>query len=413
MFWKRLLYVLFVVIVAAGAGLAGALAGGVFIYRAFQQQARVYPTALVLPPQATQVQVNPTGVPAKPPATAVPGTAAPAAAQPTADADPLKIEVNSVDIETAITKTVEQIGPSVVTVVSNLPNQATAFGIISGGQASGSGVIIDAKGYILTNFHVVDGADSILIVLANGTQMPAALVGDDQFSDIAVLKVAGTLPAAAELGNSDALKPGETVIAIGSPLGDFKNTVTVGVISATGRTLDTGSGYLMEGLIQTDAAINHGNSGGPLVNLAGQVIGINTAILRSAGSSGDVVEGLGFAIPSNTAGVIAAQIVQNGHVARPYLGIRWQAIAPQDARMYRLPVQWGIYVSNVLANSPALSAGVQVGDIITHIDGVQLDDQHPYSNVLFTHAPGDTVTLTINRSGKTIQLPVKLAEGNS
>ncbi len=412
MFWKRLLYVLFVVIVAAGAGLAGALAGGVFIYRAFQQQARANPTAVVLP-QATQVQVKPTGITPMPLATAVPDTGTPAAARPTADADPLNIEVNSVDIETAITKTVEQIGPSVVTVISNLPNQATAFGIISGGQASGSGVIIDAKGYILTNFHVVDGADSILIVLANGSQMPATLVGSDQFSDIAVLKVDGTLPAAAELGNSDSLKPGETVIAIGSPLGDFKNTVTVGVISATGRTLDTGAGYLMEGLIQTDAAINHGNSGGPLVNLAGQVIGINTAILRNAGSSGDVVEGLGFAIPSNTAGVIASQIVQHGHVARPYLGIRWQAITPQDARMYRLPVQWGIYVSNVLAGSPALSAGVQVGDIITHIDGVQLDDQHPYSNVLFTHAPGDTVTLTINRSGATLQLPVKLAEGNS
>ncbi len=313
MFWKRLLYVLFVAIVAAGAGLAGALAGGVFIYRAFQQQAQANPTAIVIP-QATQVQLRPTEV------TAVPDSAKPAAAQPTADADPLNIEVNSVDIETAITKTVEQIGPSVVTVISNLPKQATAFGIISGGQASGSGVIIDAKGYILTNFHVVDGADSIQVVLASGTPMPATLVGGDQFSDMAVLKVDGTLPAAAELGNSDALKPGETVIAIGSPLGDFKNTVTVGVISATGRTLDTGAGYLMEGLIQTDAAINHGNSGGPLVNLAGQVIGINTAILRSAGSTGDVVEGLGFAIPSNTAGVIADQIVQHGHVAAPLPG---------------------------------------------------------------------------------------------
>jgi 2-alkenal reductase len=333
---------------------------------------------------------------------------------PTVDADPLKIEVNSVDIETTITKTVEQIGPSVVTVVSNLPTQSSPFGLISGGVASGSGVIIDAKaGYILTNFHVVDGADTIQIVLANGTQMPATLLGSDQFSDIAVLKVSGSLPAAAELGNSDALKPGETVIAIGSPLGDFKNTVTVGVISATGRTLDTGNGYLMEGLIQTDAAINHGNSGGPLVNLAGQVIGINTAILRSTGSTGDVVEGLGFAIPSNTAGVIAAQLVQNGHVARPYLGVRWQPITPQDASMYGLPVQWGIYVSSVQANSPALAAGVQVGDIITHIDGVELNDQHPYTNVLFTHAPGDTVTLTINRNGATLQIKVKLAEGNS
>jgi 2-alkenal reductase len=408
MFWKRLLYVLFVGIVAAGAGLAGAVVGGVSVYRAVRQQARLNPTAFV------QAQGNPTLVAVKPQATAAAAGGPGAGPTPTAaDAAPLNLEVNTVDVQTAVTQTVEKVGPSVVTVVSNLPNQASPFGIITGGQASGSGVIIDAKGYILTNFHVVDGAGSIQIVLANGAQMPATLLGDDQFSDIAVLKVDGALPAAAELGNSDGLKPGETVIAIGSPLGDFKNTVTVGVVSATGRTLDTGSGYLMEGLIQTDAAINQGNSGGPLVNLAGQVIGINTAILRSAGATGDVVEGLGFAIPSNTAGVIANQLVQNGHVARSYLGIRWQAITPQDARMYCLPVQWGIYVSNVLANGPALSAGVQVGDIITHIDGVQLDDQHPYSNVLFAHAPGDTVTLTINRSGKALQLPVKLAEGNS
>jgi 2-alkenal reductase len=300
-----------------------------------------------------------------------------------------------------------------VTVVSNLPTQSSPFGLISGGEASGSGVIISDKGYILTNQHVIDGADTIQIVLANGAQMAATLVGSDQFSDIALLKVDGTLPAAAEFGNSDALKPGETVIAIGSPLGDFKNTVTVGVVSATGRTLDTGNGYLMEGLIQTDAAINHGNSGGPLVDLAGQVIGINTAILRSSGGSDDVVEGLGFAIPANTVQVIAAQIIQSGHVARPYLGVRWQAITPQDASMYGLPVQWGIYVSRISAGSPAESAGVQVGDIITHIDGVELDDQHPYTNVLFSHAPGDTVTLTINRNGKTLQLQVKLAEGNS
>ncbi len=395
MFWKRLLYVLFVVIVAAGAGLAGALAGGVSVYRVMQQQAHLSPHAA-----APQAPVNPPVVVVTPPATAQ-------------AANPVKIVVNTVDVETAITQTVEKVGPSVVTVVSNLPNQTSPFGLVSGGEASGSGVIISDQGYILTNQHVIDGADTIQIVLANGAQMPATLVGSDQFSDIAVLKVAGALPAAAELGNSDALKPGETVIAIGSPLGDFKNTVTVGVVSATGRTLDTGNGYLMEGLIQTDAAINHGNSGGPLVDLAGQVIGINTAILRSSGGSDDVVEGLGFAIPANTVQVIAAQIIQSGHVARPYLGVRWQPITPQDASMYGLPVQWGIYVSRVLSGSPAESAGVKEGDIITHIDGVELDDQHPYTNVLFTHAPGDTVTLTINRNGQTLQLKVKLAEGNS
>ena len=142
----------------------------------------------------------------------------------------------------------------------------------------------------------------------------------------------------ATLGNSDVLNPGETVIAIGSPLGDFKNTVTVGVVSATGRSIDTGNGYTIDGLIQTDAAINQGNSGGPLVNLAGEVIAINTLIVRNSGS-GTVAEGLGFAIPINTAQAVADQIIQNGYISRPYMGINFQPITPDIANAYNLPVQ--------------------------------------------------------------------------
>ena len=177
------------------------------------------------------------------------------------------------------------------------------------------------------------------------------IVGTDLYSDIAVLKTDGKVPAVARLGNSDVLKPGESVIAIGSPLGNFKNTVTVGVVSATGRSIDTGNGYQIEDLIQTDAAINHGNSGGPLVNLAGEVIGINTLIVRNTGS-GDVAEGLGFAIPVNTAQAVAQQIIQKGYFARPYMGISFQPINPDIAARYNLPAQWGVYITKVADEQP-------------------------------------------------------------
>ena len=389
MSWKRLVYVLFILLVAGISGMSGVLAGTIA-------------TVSVLRSKPAAVQSNqPVQIP-------LPSKPEGSLATPSAS-----LTISTADIETSVTKAVEMVGKSVVTIVSTIPGQQTPFGDTGLQQSSGSGVIISEDGTILTNNHVVEGASEITVILSDGTSLKASVIGTDQYSDVAVIKAQGVMPAKAVLGNSDRLKPGETVIAIGSPLGEFKNTVTVGVISATGRTIDLGQGYQIEGMLQTDAAINHGNSGGPLVNLAGQVVGINTLIVRTSGTSGDVAEGLGFAIPSNTVQAIAAQILAKGSIVRPNLGIRWQPITPQDARMYRLPVQWGIYVSNVLANSSALSAGVQVGDIITHIDGVQLDDQHPYSNVLFTHAPGDTVTLTINRSGKTIQLPVKLAEGNS
>ncbi len=187
-----------------------------------------------------------------------------------------------------------------VTVVGTIPGQMTFFGPTGDQTVSGSGFFISSEGYILTNNHVVEGADEVSIVLSDGSQQQAQIVGADPYADLAVLKTNVLPPAVAGLGNSDALKPGESVIAIGSPLGDFKNTVTVGVVSATGRSIETGQGYLIEGLIQTDAAINQGNSGGPLVNLAGQVIGINTLVVRSS-ESGAVAEGLGFAIPINAA----------------------------------------------------------------------------------------------------------------
>ena len=246
------------------------------------------------------------------------------------------------------------------------------------------------------------------MILADGTTLPAALVGVDNYADLAVLKTDEALPAEIEWGNSDALNAGEAVIAIGSPLGSFMNTVTVGVVSATGRSIETNLGYLMEDLIQTDAAINSGNSGGPLINLAGQMIGINTLVVRNSGGTGAIAEGLGFAIPSNSARAIAEQIIAQGYVSRPYLGIRWQWINPQLAKRYGLPVEYGVYLSEIGVDSPAAQSGLRRGDIIISIEGQPLDSDHPYINTLFKHQPGDEVTLGVVRGRGTLEVEVVL-----
>jgi 2-alkenal reductase len=295
--------------------------------------------------------------------------------------------------------------------VGTIPGQTTFFGQTSDQTVSGSGFFISDQGYIVTNNHVVEGTQSVKIVLSNGSEEKATIVGTDQYNDIAVLKAQGHVPAVATLGNSDALRPGESVIAIGSPLGDFKNTVTVGVVSATGRSIDTGQGYQIEGLIQTDAAINQGNSGGPLVDLAGQVIGVNTLIVRGSGG-GAVAEGLGFAIPVDTAQVVATQIINKGYFSHPYLGIAYQPIAPDVANAYSLPVQWGVYITHVAPGSPAATAGLQQGDIISRVGDVTLDATHSYLNTLYTYTAGDKVTLSVIRNGQTLPLEVTLGEAS-
>jgi serine protease Do len=384
---RKLLYIILVIVVGAGAGLMGALGGGLVVYQSMQNQ-------LASSNSLQNPETN---------------TAQPTAVNNSIKTDSVEqLQVNTVNIETDITQAVAKVGPAVVTVISQIQSRRSFFGQSLSNTSSGSGLIISADGYVLTNNHVVEGGQSYTVTLANGTNLPAKLVGTDQFTDLAVLKIEGKLPAVATFGNSDVLKPGESVIAIGSPLGDFKNTVTAGVVSATGRTLDSGNGYLMEGMIQTDAAINQGNSGGPLVNLAGQLIGINTLIVRGGQGASTVVEGLGFSIPANTAQVIAAQLIKNGEVARPYLGVQYQPIDPQLAQMYGLPAQWGAYVTSVIAGSPADKAGIQQDDIITQIDNTSLDDQHPYYNVLYSYTPGQTIKVTLIRGTETMHFTVTL-----
>jgi serine protease Do len=320
------------------------------------------------------------------------------------------ITVSSTDISTMIIDVVEKIGPSVVTVVGTIPGQQTFFGFSGDEQISGSGFIITKNGFIVTNNHVVEGVNQINVVLSDGTTIPAKIISTDMFADIAVLKIEGQMPGVAILGDSELLKPGESVIAIGSPLGDFRNSVTAGVVSATGRTMDTGNGYEMENLIQTDAAINSGNSGGPLVDLAGEVIGINTLVVRSSGTGSAIAEGLGFAIPSNTAKVIIEQIIQKGYFARPYMGVQVQEINPSIAQRYNLPAQWGAYIVKLSNNSPASNAGLKVGDIIARIGKITLDEKTQFANALFSYQPGDIVEVEFIRGNKHVTLNMQLTE---
>jgi serine protease Do len=385
MSWKRVLYALFVVVVAGASALAGVVAGGIAVYQAVRQ-GQSAGMATSLQPAVPTLERN--------------------------NNSQQNLVFDTTEIQTAITQAVQNVGPTVVTVAGIIPGQMTFFGQTGDQTVSGSGVFISEDGYILTNYHVVEDTSQLWVILSDGSQIEANIVGSDLYADLAILKSDGEVPAVATLGNSDVLTPGETVIAIGSPLGDFKNSVTVGVVSATGRSIDTGQGYQIEGLIQTDAAINQGNSGGPLVNLAGEVIGINTLVVRNS-QSGTVAEGLGFALPINTAKAVAEQIIQKGYFSRPYLGIQWQAVNPYVARRYNLPVEWGIYLTEVVPDSPAYAAGLEQGDIITQIGEIAIDETHSFIDALFEYQPGDQVSVCFERGNQIIEVEVTLGETNS
>jgi 2-alkenal reductase len=304
-------------------------------------------------------------------------------------------------------------GPSVVTIINQQAPTQDIFGqTVPGAQDEGSGFVVDSKGDIVTNNHVVAGEQTLSVVFSDGRKVPAQLVRADQYNDLAVIRVhTSGLPAPLQWGDSAALQPGDPVLAIGSALGEFRNTVTSGVVSATGRTIQESAQVSIHGMIQTDAAINQGNSGGPLLNDRGQVIGINTAVNR--GSTTDtlfgvgqsvVAEGLGFAIPSNTARNVAQRLMLNKPTAA--LGIRYVEVSQQLSTYYNLPV--GAYIQSVLPGSAAGKAGLQPRDIITKINGQAVTDQSTLDQTVASKAPGQTVTLTVWRNGKTFTRTVKL-----
>lgn len=297
---------------------------------------------------------------------------------------------------------VQAVGASVVTVV----NQQRFQGFDSVQPVgSGTGFIIDANGHVVTNWHVVDGGADFLVILANGERRPAAVVGSDPISDLAVVRFEGDVPAVATFGDSDSLLVGQRVLAIGSPLGTYTNTVTEGIISALGRDLSQ-SNY--NNLIQHDAAINPGNSGGPLFDMAGRVIGVNT--LGVSDNNGQSIQGLFFALPGNHVQMIASRLISEGRVIYPFFGITYQTINWQNAAQANLPVDTGVYISQITAGGPAEAAGLQPGDIVRAIEGVAIDQTNAFAEVLFMHQPGDRVRVDVLRGGETFTVELVLAE---
>ena len=273
-------------------------------------------------------------------------------------------------------------------------------------RGSGSGVIVSADGYILTNSHVISGVDEITVVMADGEQYDAEVVGSDPQSDVAVIKVdAKDLPAA-KLGDSDAIEVGEWVLAVGNPF-ELQNTVTAGIISARGRSgISPMSTSSYEDFIQTDAAINPGNSGGPLVNLDGEVIGINTAIATRTG--GNI--GIGFAIPINMAKQIMEQLIDTGKVTRGWLGVIIQNITPELKDEFGLKTTEGALVGDVDKDGPAKKAGVRRGDVIVEYRGEKVKDINQLRNLVAATEVGTMAEVKVNRDGKLKTLRVKIGE---
>ncbi len=275
-------------------------------------------------------------------------------------------------------------------------------------RGSGSGFIINSNGQILTNSHVVDGADSVTVTLKDGRTINGKVKGEDQVTDVAVIQIdTNNLPTVA-LGNSETLQPGEAVIAIGNPLG-LNNTVTSGILSATGRSSsDIGATDKRVDYIQTDAAINPGNSGGPLLNARGEVIGMNTAIIKGA-------QGLGFAIPINTAQRIAQELISKGRVDHPYLGIQMVTLTPEirDRVQTKLGVNLatdkGVLLIDVVSRSPAATAGLKAGDIIQSISSQPVNKIEDVQKLVERSKIGIPLTLQVQRSGQSIQIAVSPA----
>jgi S1-C subfamily serine protease len=284
----------------------------------------------------------------------------------------------------------------------------------------GSGFVIDKSGYIVTNYHVIEGASTIKVSFSNNESLTARVVGRDPSTDIAVLKIDADSRALTPLalGNSDGVRVGDEVVAIGNPLG-YERTVTAGIVSAVGREIQAPNQYLIDQVIQTDAAINQGNSGGPLINASGRVIGVNTQI--ATGNGGNV--GLGFAVPINTVRDVVSEIIDRGRVEHAELGIRARALTPEIAQLFRFPVRTGLLVAEVFPDTGAARAGVRGGtqsvtvdgdswivggDILVAADGRRLTDVQRLRDIVSAKEPGDSVKLDVRRNGKRIVVTVKL-----
>jgi len=309
--------------------------------------------------------------------------------------------------------------------VANILTKATEYDFFMDPvpvEGAGSGFVIDPRGFILTNYHVVAGAQAIEVILGDQSRYPAKFIGADQRNDVALVKIdpKGKQLSALPLGDSSTLQVGQKVLAIGDPFG-FQSTLTTGVVSALGRTVQTSQTTFIDQAIQTDASINRGNSGGPLINTHGEVIGINSAIYTPSGTTA----GIGFAIPINTAKLIANDLMTEGRVRRAYLGVTTLAVGGWLAEALDLPVQDGLLVEQTTKGGPAAAAGIRGGDrvaeagmrriiiggdVIVALDGQKVTNQYDVDVLLNRKRPGDSVTLTVYRGAKKVDVPVKLGE---
>ncbi|HEU5324992.1 MAG TPA: trypsin-like peptidase domain-containing protein [Candidatus Limnocylindria bacterium] len=318
-----------------------------------------------------------------------------------------KVSDVRIDESSAVITAVDKVAPAVVTI------RTQSGGVFGGASGTGSGVIYDANGWILTNRHVVEDAQALSIELNDGRVFDGTTYGIDTYTDLAIVKIDGSGLPTAPIGTSDGLEPGQLAIAIGNPLG-YENTVTTGIVSGLGRQIQASdaaqtSAETLRNLIQTDAAINPGNSGGPLVNSAGQVIGINTAVSTSA-------QGLGFAIPIDVAKPIMQQALDGKELARPWIGVYYVAITPTLAQEQSLPAEYGALLETqngqdpIFPESPAAEAGLKAGDVIVAVDGEQITADRDLSTLILPHEPGDTVTLRVLRGNSAQEVQVTLGQ---
>ncbi|HEY2955284.1 MAG TPA: trypsin-like peptidase domain-containing protein [Candidatus Eisenbacteria bacterium] len=307
----------------------------------------------------------------------------------------------------AVVHAVEEVGPSVVNIEARHAKSAARRRAEFDRGGTGSGFLFTPDGLILTNSHVVHGSSYLEVTLPDGRHMLASLVGDDPDTDLAVIRISGTDLKPARLADSDALRPGQLVIAIGNPFG-FQASVTTGVVSALGRSLRSRSGRLMDNIVQTDAALNPGNSGGPLVDSRGEVVGVNTAMIQAA-------QGLCFAIPANTARWVASRLIQHGRIRRGYLGLGGQTVRLQRRRVlqHQLAKETGILVLHVEPGSPAQRAALAEGDLIVAFGDQPvggIDDLH---RLLTEPRIGAPTTVTLLRLGRPLTVEVTPVESRS
>ena len=303
---------------------------------------------------------------------------------------------------TPVVRAAKEVGPAVVGITNKAVARDWFNNQVQVEQGVGSGVIFRSDGYIVTNYHVIAGAQEIVVSLPDERSFTGQVIGADELTDLAVVKIDATDLKVAEFGNSDDIMVGEPAIAIGNPMGlEFQGSVTSGVISALNRTLDINERQLK--LIQTDAAINPGNSGGALVNADGKVIGINSAKLAANG-----VEGMGFAIPINSVRAIVDELMSNGKVLRPYIGVGVFDKETAARQGYRLNAEKGVYVEEITLNGPADKAGIRRGDLILEIDGKEINKVGELRAVILEHKAGDTIRVKIERDGSKNDVDVVL-----